>query len=268
MPKTDFHMHTTFVDGQNSVEEMAAAAYAVGFTAIGFSEHAHTPHNDSCCLGPHDTAAYLSTVREVAAEYAGRMRIYAGLELDYFAPLVAGLDYSIGSVHDVQKDGCYFSVDHTVDILKNAAARHYDGDMLAVAEDFYAQAAQVIAKTQADIIGHFDLVSKFNEKHQLFDAEDARYRRAWQNAAKELIGYGKPFEINTGAMSRGYRTMPYPSVEIMEFIRDNGGFFVINSDAHYCASIGHAFDLAHQLVRELRLPLVNMEEVLQNKKQG
>ena len=25
MPKTDFHMHTTFVDGQNSVEEMAEA---------------------------------------------------------------------------------------------------------------------------------------------------------------------------------------------------------------------------------------------------
>ena len=40
------------------------------------------------------------------------------------------------------------------------------------------------------------------------------------------------FEINTGAMSRGYRTMPYPSMRLLRALRDFGGSIVFNCDSH------------------------------------
>ena len=39
MLRGNFHTHTTFCDGMNTAEEMAAQAAAIGFTHLGFSGH-------------------------------------------------------------------------------------------------------------------------------------------------------------------------------------------------------------------------------------
>ena len=38
--KGDFHTHSTYSDGDNTLEEMVQAALAKGFSAYGFSDHA------------------------------------------------------------------------------------------------------------------------------------------------------------------------------------------------------------------------------------
>ncbi len=57
----------------------------------------------------------------------------------------------------------------------------------------------------------------------------------------------KIFEINTGAISRGFRTTPYPSRELLETIAKMGGRITITSDAHSTSGIVCSFDLAEQL---------------------
>ena len=94
-----------------------------------------------------------------------------------------------------------------------------------------------------DIIGHFDLITKFIEQDPHFDVNHPRYVKAWQDAADILLKTGKPFEVNTGAISRGYRTDPYPSAEIRRYIRDHGGMLILSSDAHQKENIG--FQFAH-----------------------
>jgi histidinol-phosphatase (PHP family) len=100
----------------------------------------------------------------------------------------------------------------------------------------------VVNKTECDIIGHFDLISKFIEKEPLFDVTHPHYVAAWQKAVDELLKHNVPFEINTGAISRGYRTQPYPSEEMREYIREKGGRFVLSSDAHSTDAIAYKFE--------------------------
>ncbi|MBQ0005173.1 MAG: hypothetical protein KBS68_04840, partial [Clostridiales bacterium] len=90
--------------------------------------------------------------------------------------------------------------------------------------------------------GHFDLISKVNEKDHLFDEHHPRYVAAWQKAADKLLESGRPFEINTGAISRGYRTQPYPSLEMIEYLKERGASFVLASDSHNTETLCYDFD--------------------------
>ena len=114
--------------------------------------------------------------------------------------------------------------------------------MYALVEDYYATVSRVVEVTKCDIIGHFDLVTKFIEQAPAFDVHHPRYIRAWQQAADILLKTGKPFEINTGAISRGYRTEPYPSREIRDYIRAHGGKMLLSSDSHRKETIAFRFE--------------------------
>ena len=46
VPQVDYHIHTDYTDGRNTVEEMHGAAIACGLEAILFSEHARKTSGD------------------------------------------------------------------------------------------------------------------------------------------------------------------------------------------------------------------------------
>ena len=54
------------------------------------------------------------------------------------------------------------------------------------------------------------------------------------------------FEINTGAMAKGYRTTPYPSQETLGIIREMGGRIVINSDCHRAELLDYCLEEAER----------------------
>jgi histidinol-phosphatase (PHP family) len=122
--------------------------------------------------------------------------------------------------------------------------------------------ADVIRKTGADIIGHFDLVTKFIEVGAPIDTAHPRYIRAWKSAADALIRTGKPFEINTGAISRGYRNAPYPASDILHYIAKNGGRAILSSDTHAKENFAFRFDEAAALARETGIHLCTLSEAL------
>ena len=99
----------------------------------------------------------------------------------------------------------------------------------------------MVEVTKCDIIGHFDLLTKFAEQDLYFDLQHPRYVKAWKAAADRLLKTGKPFEINTGAISRGYRTEPYPAKDIRDYIRLNGGKLILSSDSHQKETIAYRF---------------------------
>ena len=92
--------------------------------------------------------------------------------------------------------------------------------------------AQVREKTGCDIIGHFDLVSKFNEDGSLFDETHPRYRAAALAALERLMDTPAVFEMNTGAMAKGYRTRPYPAAFLRERLQARGKRLLFSSDCH------------------------------------
>ena len=57
------------------------------------------------------------------------------------------------------------------------------------------------------------------------------------------------FEINTGAMSRGYRSAPYPAPALLRAMRERNIPICITSDSHSADALLHAFPQAVGLVR-------------------
>ena len=76
-----------------------------------------------------------------------------------------------------------------------------------------------------------------------------RYRKAALSAMEKLVRAGKIFEVNTGAISRGYRTTPYPSHELLGALHEMGGKITVSADAHHVSGVVCAFDQAEALVR-------------------
>lgn len=247
--KCNFHTHTGYCDGKDSPEELVKAALEKGFFALGFSSHSYTEMDKSFAMSASEAQKYRAEIAALKEKYKGKIELYCGIEQDYFSEQPTDTyDYVIGSVHYVLKNGEYIAVDDTAEIVKNAVDRLYGGDFDALAEDYFKLVAKVAGKTNADIIGHFDLVSKYSEKNGY--GESQRFLAAAENAVKALIPYGLPFEINTGAMARGVRSVPYPSPEILKIIRKHGGEIMLSSDCHDKNYLDFAFCEAADLARE------------------
>lgn len=235
----DLHMHTTWSDGKNTPEEMILEAIRLGLETVGISDHSS---GDPCGMTLEQSADYRAEIAALKEKYAGQIRVLCGLERDFLTEDFNEYDYTIGSVHWLpMPDGHRVSIDWTPEKLREGAEKYFGGDFYALAEAFYAAEARVVEVTKCDIIGHFDLVSKFIEVDPAFDVKHPRYVKAWQQAADELLKTGKPFEMNTGAMSRGYRTEPYPAKDIRDYIRAHGGKLIMSSDAHAKENITYGF---------------------------
>ena len=250
MIKADYHMHTTYSDGSASPEEMIRKAMELGLEEVGISDHSYTSFDSSCCMRKEEIGNYHRELDALKKKYEGKIKVFKGIEQDCYSDFPAeGYDYVIGSVHCLKIGEEYITVDWLPEMLTGAAEKYFGGDMMSLCELYYETVSDVIAETRADIIGHFDLISKLNEKNRLFDEFDPRYVSAWKKAADRLLETGKAFEINTGAVSRGYRSFPYPSKEQIEYIKERGGKFILSSDAHSPDAIAFAFEKYDDLLK-------------------
>ena len=269
---TNYHTHTTYCDGNSTPDEIIREAVSLGMTEIGFSGHSYTSIDESYCMSQEGTRRYFDEINELKQKYDGKIRILCGLERDYFAdPDDYDWDFIIGSCHYIKKGSEYFPVDESEEILRSACERLYAGDIYALISDYYAEEADVYKKTGCDIVGHFDLITKFNEDGSLFDEGDQRYVSAYMNALDRLAGSSISsnissgeikekktplFEINTGAMSRGYRSAPYPAATILNELSARGVSVIFSSDSHDKSTLLYSFDEAEKAAKNAGLDIV------------
>ncbi len=246
----NLHTHATFCDGKNSPEELVHEAIRMDMDALGFSSHAPLAGQEDWTMSPEDVPRYRAEILRLRKQYAGRLEIFLGLEQDYYSPpLGEGWDYLIGSVHCVEKGGRLLSVDSLPEDFVRSARQYYGGDFYAFAQDYYRLVGDVAEKTGCQIVGHFDLITKFNEGDRLFDTGHPRYIAASLEALDRLAERDLIFEINTGAMSRGYRTAPYPSPALLRAMYQRKVPICITSDCHDRANLLYAFAQAAELAR-------------------
>lgn len=246
----NIHTHTTWDDGKASVERMILAARDAGMEQVGISLHSPLDYDNEWAARRADVEPYLRQVRALAEAYAGEIEVYAGVEWDVCSDIdLTMFDYAIGSAHHVPGQG-HPTVDESPEATARIIARDYGGDADALAEAYFAEVAKVADEPRAQIVGHFDLLTKFDEKRRFFDENSPRYRAAGEAAMDALAATGKIFEINTGAISRGWRTTPYPSRVWLRRLREMGGRITITADAHAPETIACAFDEARALARD------------------
>lgn len=250
MTLQNLHTHTVYGDGKNTAGEMVLGAIRSGCTSLGFSEHsplAASIDTDGWTMGHLQVPDYRAEILRLRDQYRDRLDIYLGLEQDLDSPPPDDpYDYLIGSVHTVWANGVPLSVDEGRDSFVRAVHEQFGGDFYAFAGAYYRRVARIMG-TGCQIVGHFDLVTKFNEGGCLFDETDPRYRAAALGTLEALPVKDLIFEINTGAMSRGYRSIPYPAPFILHAIRERGGRVCITSDCHSADAVTHAFAQASEL---------------------
>lgn len=100
----DFHMHCTWSDGRNSLEEMIAAAKARGYVYHAISDHSWG-RGKRYGLDPAELREQRARIEALGTQYgirtlcASEVDILPDGSLDYDDEMLAGLDIVIASVH-------------------------------------------------------------------------------------------------------------------------------------------------------------------------
>ena len=243
MLTANFHTHSTFCDGTSAPEETVRRAIALGFTALGFSSHVD--------IDPViDIGAYTKEICRLKEAYADRIEILCGGEVDRLYPDKDGLelDYRIGSNHFLEMDdGRVLSVDYTEERFLTLLSGYFHGDVYALTGQYFESVSRLYRETKCDFIGHFDLVTKYNNHLRLIDEDDPRYYAPACEAMERIVSEGmRYFEINTRMAASGRL---YPSQRLLERLRALGGEILINSDAHNASELNRGFEDAVALAR-------------------
>ncbi|MBQ9080611.1 MAG: histidinol-phosphatase [Clostridia bacterium] len=251
MIPSNYHTHTSYCHGADEPETLIREAMRLGCPEIGFSSHSFTSFDDSYCMSREVTEQYRARINELKQKYAGKIKILLGIEQDFYSDDAAeGYDFVIGSIHYVKKDGEYLSLDESREKQIEFAQKYYGGDIYALVEHYFETVAEVYDKTHCDIIGHFDLITKFNEDGSLFDTASPRYRAAALAALDKLCASPAKFEINTGAIARGYRTTPYPDDFIIAELKARDKEIIFSSDCHCVDQLLFGYDLYLQAINK------------------
>lgn len=247
----NLHTHSTFCDGKDTPEEMILTAIEMGFGSLGFSGHSYNPYSDYGGFSLEKEQLYKKEILRLKEKYAGKFPIYLGLEVEMYAqPDMTGYDYLIGSSHYFKFGEQYVGFDRSAAVCQKIITDWFDGDGMAFAKEYYRQLSTLPQYGKFDILGHFDLISKNIEKADLFDAEAPEYIHAAADALEALRPHIPIFEVNTGAIARGYRTTPYPSRTLLKIMKDMDFLPIISSDCHDASMLKCGFDLAKSLLKE------------------
>lgn len=246
MLRGNFHTHTVFCDGANTAQEMADRALELGFTHLGFSGH----------MDPDirmELKEYYSEIGRLQEACRGCLDVLRGVELDLLfqprneeeAKLLGQMEYLIGSVHFVEAaDGTLFAVDDTFERLSEGCRKYFGGDFYRLSKAYYDLEAQVYDRLHCTFIGHFDLITRFNDDRHYLDESDPRYYGPALDAMEYLVSRDVPFEINCGAFNRGRKAELYPNRFLLKKLKEFGGEILINSDAHHRDLLDGGFDQA------------------------
>ena len=214
---SNLHTHSCFCDGKSTPEEIVLTALDKGFSSLGFSGHGYTPFDLRSCM--KDTDGYIAEIGRLKKKYRKDIQIYLGVEEDSSWPVDRDrFDYMIGSSHYFHIGGEYLSLDYNHDCFKQCLCA-FGNDIAKLATCYYETFCGYIKARNPDVVGHFDLITKFDELEMPVFLQNKEYNRIAEGFIAEVASTGCIFEVNKGAISRGYRSRPYPAENLLYILR-------------------------------------------------
>ncbi len=232
----DYHVHSDYsVDCAIPMRVQCDAAIAAGGTEIAITDHLdHEPIDPGC--GYYRVEEYLREVEQVKREYAGRLTVLAGAEIDYnerIAPQVRSFVERYGDEYDVVIGSVHYGEGGAIIFPDYFAERAEDEVLLP-----YLDRLQAAVETGwFDTIGHLDLPKRYMPKtHRSYDP--LAYRDRLRPIFRAMIDRGVSFEINTSGLRQTPKTsMPGPAV--VRWYADAGGRFITTgTDSHAPQTVG------------------------------
>jgi histidinol-phosphatase (PHP family) len=249
MNMIDYHVHTYLCrHALGEPRDYVDVALKKGLKEIGIADHfplelmGITP-KAKVSMDADELELYFRMVRE--ASRTGGITVKTGIELDYAPGKMEKLatvlkdypfDYIIGSVH--------FMGDW--DFTHPYSAGEFEKRPIEeVYEQYFTLVCGACRSGLIDIIGHIDVVKKFNYR------PSEKFLQPWyEKLAKLLRETGVCLELNTSGLD-----MPagefYPAPALLSRCIDEGVNIVLGSDAHTPEDVGRHFPLAMDMLREM-----------------
>lgn len=249
MRYSNLHTHTSFSDGLHTIEENVLSAIEKNMLSIGFSDHSYTSFDLRYCIRPVNIPAYIREVRRVQKKYEDQIEVYLGLEYDGYTNLENRelYDYLLGDCHYIKIGEEYFSVDHAKAEQWATIEKYFGGDPIAYSKAYFDTYVERTRINKPDILGHFDLSAKFGH----VDETSPVYRNMATEALVAALEVTPVIELNTGAISRKIRDVPYPADYLLKEVLAHNGKVVLCSDSHDKANLVAYFDESVELLKSL-----------------
>lgn len=248
----NLHTHTIFCDGKDTPEELVEKALSLGFDALGFSKHSYMFFSEYLDKSNDKTEPYIREINRLKEKYADKIKLHLGMELDMYSKVdLSPYKYIIGSMHYFKKGDEYIGFDRNAETVKGVIDNYFDGDGLKFARCYYEEISTMhsIVGRKIDIIGHFDLITKTNEILRFVDTSLGSYQSYAIEALRVLAKKTDIFEMNTGAIARGYRRTPYLEPFIIKELTRLGKGIIITSDCHDKNYLDCHFDECIELLK-------------------
>lgn len=254
MKKFNFHTHSNFCDGKNSIEEMCQAAIDRGLEILGFSSHAPVPFKNEWSMSFSHVQEYQDKIKVVQELHKGKLQVFKGLEADYipnrtvpFADWyrMLRLDYLIGGIHFVAIEGsdALWSIDGPVEPYDEGLQLHFQGNIQKAVHAYYSQMRDMVTEEKPDVVAHLDKITMHNAGRYFTD-EEAWYKAEVHETLETIARHGTIVEINTRGLYRRKHTDFYPSVSIIQQCVQMGIPLTISTDAHASDECDKGFELA------------------------
>ena len=246
---SNLHTHTIFCDGQSTAEEMVQKAIEKGFVSLGFSGHAYTPFELTSCM--KDEQGYINEINRLKKVYKGQIEIYLGTEEDAFALIDRSkYEYIIGSLHFLKIDGKILPIDIGNEYMQRCFEA-FNKNAERMAECYYSTFTDYLMKRRPDVVGHFDLIKKYDEVSEPIFLGNKKHDEIAKSFLRTIASKGFLFEVNTGAIARGYRTLPYPSADLLHVLKAEGADITLTSDCHNADYLDCYFDETKHILYDI-----------------
>ncbi len=244
--RIDLHNHTPRCNhAVGTMNEYIEQAIQKGIDIFGFSDHAPMSFDPKYRMSLNEADEYEKEVKELADKYKDQINILLGYEVDFLPNyleeriLQAPVDYLIGSVHFIPKDGNLWGFDNPEFI-----GEYKNADIDKIWQDYF-DAIEAMAKSGLfQIVGHLDLIKVFNFKPK----KDVRLIA--QKALEAIKKSGMAIEISSAGLRKPVGE-PYPSKELLEVAYELDIPITLASDAHAPQQVGQNMSSIETLAKEI-----------------
>lgn len=260
MKWTNYHTHSHYCDGKNSIEDHIQSAIKHNIFSLGMSSHCPVPFENGWSMKLVDLNTYLEEIDQLKLKYKGSIDLYKSLEVDYIPGIIgpshptisdADLDYVIGSLHfvDAFEDGQPCVIDGPHNAFLRGLESIHKGDIKVAVKRFFSITRQMVREDCPDIVGHFDKI-RMQNKNGLWDETSEWYRQEILNTLEEIQSSNAIVEVNTRGIYKKNTPEPYPSLWALDQIKRMGVPICMNSDGHQPKEIIGVFEATSKMLHQ------------------
>ncbi|MFA6199793.1 MAG: histidinol-phosphatase [Bacteroidales bacterium] len=250
MLKFNYHSHSLFCDGKNTLEEMALSAIEKGLKYFGFSAHSPVPFENDFALQYHDIDNYLKEIKRLKEKYSDKIKLFSSMEFDYIPEVCEDireraklyqLDYVISSVHLVAaQNGLWFIDGSKQESYDNGLRDCFGSDIKKGVKAFYSQTNEMISSVEPDIIGHFDKV-KMHNKDRYFKEDEPWYVDLVMESLETMKKHNTICEVNTRGLYKGRSNDYFPQTHWVKALAEKNIPVTISTDCHKSDEVDNLF---------------------------